>query len=89
MARGAPGPAQVSFSPGGEVLVVTEKGTNLIDTFRVDEDGLAGQVVTHPSAGVTPFGFAFTRNGTLIVSEAARRMPAARRPTLSPTTASN
>ena len=37
----------------------------------MDEDGLAGQVVTHPSAGVTPFGFAFTRNGTLIVSEAA------------------
>ena len=67
----APGPAQISFSPDGEVLVVTEKGTNLIDTFPVDEDGVAGGVTTHPSAGTTPFGFAFTKRGTLIVSEAA------------------
>jgi 6-phosphogluconolactonase (cycloisomerase 2 family) len=66
----APGPAQIEFSPDGEVLVVTEKATNLIDTFEVDEDGAAGPAVTHPSAGVTPFGFAFTRHGTLIVSEA-------------------
>ena len=67
----APGPAQISFSPEGEVLVVTEKNTNLIDTFAVDEDGMAGNVVTHPSAGVTPFGFAFAGHGALIVSEAA------------------
>ncbi len=67
----APGPAQISFSPDGAVLVVTEKNTNLVDTFRVDEDGADGSVTTHPSAGVTPFGFAFTGQGTLIVSEAA------------------
>lgn len=67
----APGPAQISFSPAGDVLVVTEKATNLVDTFAVDEDGVAGEITTHPSAGVTPFGFAFTRRGTLIVSEAA------------------
>ena len=30
------GPAQVSFTPDGEALVVTEKGTNLIDTFELD-----------------------------------------------------
>lgn len=70
-AGAAPGPAQISFSPDGDVLVVTEKGTNLIDTFPVDEDGMAGSVTTHPSAGVTPFGFAFAKHGTLIVSEAA------------------
>jgi 6-phosphogluconolactonase len=70
-AGAAPGPAQVSFSPDGEVLVVTEKNTNLIDTFSVDEDGMPGNVMTHPSAGVTPFGFAFGKHGTLIVSEAA------------------
>ncbi len=67
----APGPAQISFSPDGEVLVVTEKATNLIDTFPVNEDGVAGNVTPHPSAGATPFGFAFTRRGTLVVSEAA------------------
>ena len=70
-AGAAPGPAQISFGPDGEVLAVTEKATNLIDTFQVDEEGVAGNVTTHPSAGVTPFGFAFTRRGTLIVSEAA------------------
>ena len=67
----APGPAQVSFGPDGDVLVVTEKATNLIDTFAVDDNGVAGNVTTHPSAGVTPFGFAFTKRGTLVVSEAA------------------
>jgi 6-phosphogluconolactonase (cycloisomerase 2 family) len=67
----APGPAQISFSPDGEVLVVTEKGTNLIDTFPVNEDGVAGNVTPHTSAGATPFGFAFTQRGTLVVSEAA------------------
>src|SRR5512143_4003373 len=67
----APGPSQISFSPDGGVLVVTEKNTNLVDTFQVDEDGMAGNVTTHPSAGATPFGFAFDNQGTLIVSEAA------------------
>jgi len=66
----APGPAQISFSPDGETLVVTEKGTNLIDVYTVDEDGLASNATTHASAGATPFGFAFTKRGTLIVSEA-------------------
>ena len=53
------------------MLVVTEKATQLIDTFGVDEDGVAGAVTTHPSAGVTPFGFAFAKHDTLVVSEAA------------------
>lgn len=65
----SPGPAQVSFSPDGDMLVVTEKATNLIDTYEVN-DGVAGPPVTHPSAGVTPFGFAFGRRDHLIVSEA-------------------
>jgi 6-phosphogluconolactonase (cycloisomerase 2 family) len=65
------GPAQVSFDPEGETLVVTEKNTNLIDTYEVDDDsGLADGPVTHPSAGVTPFGFGFDRRDHLIVSEA-------------------
>jgi 6-phosphogluconolactonase (cycloisomerase 2 family) len=66
----APGPAQVAFSPDGDVLVVTEKTTNLIDTYRVD-DGLAHGPMTHASSGATPFGFNFGKRGTLIVSEAA------------------
>ena len=65
------GPAQVSFDPRGETLVVTEKDTNLIDTYAVDADtGLASGPNPQPSAGMTPFGFAFDRRGHLIVSEA-------------------
>lgn len=67
----ATNPAQVQFSPDGRLLVVTEKATNLIDTYVVDHAGLAQGPVTHASVGVTPFGFAFARRGTLIVSEAA------------------
>jgi 6-phosphogluconolactonase (cycloisomerase 2 family) len=63
-------PAQVQFSPDGDLLVVTEKTTNLIDTYTVDRHGLANGPTTHPSSGATPFGFAFGKRGTLIVSEA-------------------
>ena len=38
------GPAEVSFSPDGRNLVVTEKATNLLDVFPVDSDGLPSQL---------------------------------------------
>ena len=66
----AAGPAQVSFSPNGRVLVVTEKATNMIDTFTVGNNGLPGTLQAHPAAGVTPFGFGFAGEDTLVVSEA-------------------
>ncbi len=65
----APGPAEIAFGPDGNVLVVTEKATNLIDTYQV-EDGIASAPVTHASAGTTPFGFAFDQRDHIIVSEA-------------------
>lgn len=64
-------PAQVQFNPKGNVLVVTEKATNLIDTYTVGDDGLATGPFIHASAGVTPFGFAFDRRGRLLVADAA------------------
>jgi len=64
-------PAQISFAPSGDTLVVTEKNTNLLDAYQVDDNGVAGAPTFAPSAGQTPFGFAFTPNGKLIVSEAA------------------
>jgi len=66
----ATAPGQVSFSPDGELLVVTERATNLIDTYVVDEDGRASGLVAHPSSGATPFGFAFGKRGGMVVSEA-------------------
>ncbi|HSM16251.1 MAG TPA: beta-propeller fold lactonase family protein [Gemmatimonadales bacterium] len=64
------GPAQVGFSPDGNVLAVTEKGTNLITTYSVGPDGLASAPTSFSSATPTPFGFSFDRKGHLIVSEA-------------------
>ena len=70
LSTGASGPAQISFAPGGDWLVVTEKNTNLISTYAVDKDGVASGPTTTPSSGPTPFGFGFDNKGTLIVSEA-------------------
>lgn len=64
-------PAQVSFSGDGRQLVVAERATNLLDLYPVDRDGVAGARTSYPSAGGTPFGFAFRYDNTLFVSEAA------------------
>ena len=64
------GPAQISFAPDGRTLVVTEKATNMIDTYAVEQNGVAQAPVVHPSAGTTPFGFAFAGKNHLIVSDA-------------------
>ena len=48
------GPAQIQFESEGRVLVVTEKATSRIDTYTVDEVGLATGLATFPSPGQTP-----------------------------------
>ena len=63
-------PAQVGFSPDGSTLVVTERGTNAILVCPVAADGLLADPVASPSVGPTPYGFAFTPSGALIVTEA-------------------
>ena len=63
-------PAQVGFRPDGSALVVTERGTDSIVTFPVGDDGRLGAPSAHPSSGPTPYGFAFTSGGTLVVTEA-------------------
>jgi 6-phosphogluconolactonase (cycloisomerase 2 family) len=65
------GPAQVEIHPRLGTVVVTEKSTSSIDTFDLDLFGRARPLQRHDSAGKTPFGFEFTSNGELIVSEAA------------------
>jgi len=64
------GPAQISFNTNGNLLVVTEKATNNIDIFTVDGHGVAVGPVVNPSAGQTPFGFAFGKRNQLLVSDA-------------------
>jgi 6-phosphogluconolactonase (cycloisomerase 2 family) len=64
------GAAQISFAPDGRALVVTERFTNTITVYALDANGIAGLPQVNASSGATPFGFDFTRQGTLVVSEA-------------------
>jgi 6-phosphogluconolactonase len=66
----AAAPAEVAFSADGRSLLVTEKGTQTIDTYHLSLLGYASNPTSNPSSGVTPFGFSVTRRGYAIVSEA-------------------
>ena len=66
----APAPAQIGITPDGKSLVVTERATNYIVTYAVENDGSLGEPVVNMSEGVTPFGFDFTTTGVFVVSEA-------------------
>jgi 6-phosphogluconolactonase (cycloisomerase 2 family) len=63
-------PAQVAFSRDGGTVVVTERGTDSISTYAVDEHGYASGPTTIRSSGKTPYGFDFTADGAMIVTEA-------------------
>jgi len=69
MLSGDADPAQVAFSPDGRTLVVTERGTNSISAFTVDERGYAAGPTTIPSSGATPYGLDFAK-GSVVVTEA-------------------
>jgi 6-phosphogluconolactonase len=62
--------AQVAFDPGGRTLVVTERGTDRISTYVVRTDGTLAGPTAQPSAGATPYGFDFSPDGVLVVTEA-------------------
>jgi len=64
------GPAQIGFNADGDVLIVTEKNTNKIDLFSVDDEGVASGPQVVASAGNTPFGFAFGKRDQVFVSDA-------------------
>lgn len=67
----SPSPEQIGFNNEGNILVVTEKGTNAIDTYTVNKYGIASAPYPQPSAGMGPYGFAFNSHDILVVSEAA------------------
>ena len=72
----AAAPAEVQFTPDGSVLAVTEKDTNIIDTYIVGSDGLATGPVANMSVGIEPFGFAFSHPDILVDSETFQGAPA-------------
>jgi 6-phosphogluconolactonase (cycloisomerase 2 family) len=63
-------PAQISFTPSGRALIATERGTNSICSYVLDQRGYAQGPATIKSSGQTPYGFGLTKDGSLIVSEA-------------------
>ena len=67
---GAADPAQIGFSHDGDLLVVTDKSGNRLNTYTINDDGLPSPPIDNTSNGMTPFGFAFNNAGTLVVSEA-------------------
>lgn len=73
----ATAPAQIAFTPDGRFLVVTEKATDTLVTYRVGDDGLPGAPVVTLSEGITPFGFSFDHRSRLLVSEATGGAPGA------------
>ena len=65
-------PAQVRFTPDGERLIVTVKGTNSIYIFPVDSAGRAGSpTITTASLPALPtyFAFTFDQNEHMFVAE--------------------
>lgn len=75
LSQSGAGGAQVAFSPDGKWLVATERATNTITVWEVNRDGTLGAVQNNASAGNTPFGFLFRRDGLLVVSEAEGGAP--------------
>jgi 6-phosphogluconolactonase len=67
----AASPEQIGFSPDGSWLVVTEKASDTVDVFPVDQSGNAAPAVTTTlTTGTGPYGFGFTPNGVAVISEA-------------------
>jgi len=64
-------PAEISFTSDGDTLVVTEKGTGLIDTFTVDDLGIASLAKTYSSPAPPPYGFAAGKDDRIYVTQAA------------------
>ena len=70
LAPGALGAAQVSVTPDGQSLVVSERLANRLETLPLDFLGRPGAPVVTASSGAVPFGFGITPQGTIVVSEA-------------------
>lgn len=63
---------EIKFQPDGYAVYVTEKETNLIDKFSLNDKGAITSAIQIQSHGIEPFGFDYARdNRYMIVSNAA------------------
>jgi 6-phosphogluconolactonase len=65
------GGQDVTISPDGQFVVVTELVADHIDTFRIQPDGTLGPIVVNPGSAIGAFSSCFTPDGKLIVTEGA------------------
>jgi 6-phosphogluconolactonase len=69
-------PSQISISPDGNSVIVTERETNVVSVFDINANGTLANPVVTPSPRPAPFGFDFVNSDTFVVSEAAPGDPA-------------
>lgn len=67
-------PAQIGFNPGGNYVFVSERATDRLTRYAISGAGAAGAPQSTASAGPEPFGFDFSSDGTLVVSEAGNHV---------------
>ncbi|WP_404358277.1 hypothetical protein [Methylotuvimicrobium sp. KM1] len=64
-------PAQIGFNKSGTVLLITEKATNTLTTYLVQQDATPSlQPLKRLSAVPTPFGFTFGDRDFVFITEA-------------------
>jgi 6-phosphogluconolactonase len=68
MGAGTSLPSQIQFDQSGKVLIADARGSSTIDTFVVDDRGVAGPARTTPSNAGGPFGFDIDRRGNILFS---------------------
>jgi len=59
----------VLFDRTGTILSVTQRQSDVIDTFRVGEDDRPGGAIVDQTRGVGPFGATITRRDQLLTAE--------------------
>jgi len=63
------GCAQVSFSPAGDLLLVSQITANTITAFPVTDDGTLGDPIENAPAGNGPFGYTFDGEDRLLLTQ--------------------
>ena len=66
---------QISWGKDESLIFVTERATNLIDSYEIQADGTPDGPHFNTSNGQTPFGFSFDPWNHMIVSEAETGNP--------------
>jgi 6-phosphogluconolactonase len=61
--------ASLAFSPDGQFLLVTERASNNIDVFHVQNDGTLGSIIVNSDSEPGAFSVSFAPNGAVLVSE--------------------